>query len=191
MPKYLKIELPISNLKLKELQEQDKKINHLRKLWSENKLNKNIFAMENDILKKKVIECGLLYKPVIIPEILRECLLILAHDEQGHNGFKENTQCFENPILLERHEETHTTLLQKMQDMCTTQCSNPGTSKGTLLSNHHNQWNSIAMDLIGEFHPASSKGNRYALTAICMLTGFTFLYTAKIQESRGRGNGLI
>ena len=31
----------------------------------------------------------------------------------------------------------------------------------------------IAMDLIGEFHPASSKGNRYALTAICMLTGFT------------------
>ena len=29
--KYLKIELPISNLKLKELQEQDRKINHLRK----------------------------------------------------------------------------------------------------------------------------------------------------------------
>ena len=34
--KYLKIELPISNLKLKELQEQDRKINHLRKLWSKN-----------------------------------------------------------------------------------------------------------------------------------------------------------
>ena len=51
--KDLKIELPISNLKLKELQEQDKKINHLRKLWSENKLNKNIFAMENDILKEE------------------------------------------------------------------------------------------------------------------------------------------
>ena len=89
--------------------------------------------MENDILKKKVIECGLLYKPVIIPEILRECLLILAHDEQGHNGFKR-THSLENPILLERHEETHTTLLQKMQDMCATQHPNPGTSKGTLLS---------------------------------------------------------
>ena len=132
--KDLKIELPISNLKLKELQEQDKKINYLRKLWSENKLNKNIFAMENDILKKKVIEGGLLYKPVIIPEILRECLLMLAHDEQGHNGFRENTQCFENPILLERHEETHTTLLQKMQDVCTTQHSNSRTPKRTLLS---------------------------------------------------------
>ena len=30
----------------------------------------------------------------------------------------------------------------------------------------------IAMDLIGEFHPASSKGNRFALTAVCMLMGF-------------------
>ena len=32
----------------------------------------------------------------------------------------------------------------------------------------------VSMDLIGEFHPPSSKGNRYALTAVCMLTGYTF-----------------
>ena len=37
----------------------------------------------------------------------------------------------------------------------------------------------IAMDLIGEFHPASSKGNRFALTAVCMLTGFTFCIPLK------------
>ena len=37
----------------------------------------------------------------------------------------------------------------------------------------------IAMDLIGEFHPASSKGNRYTLTAVCMLTGFTFCIPLK------------
>ena len=35
------------------------------------------------------------------------------------------------------------------------------------------------MDLIGEFHPASSKGNRYTLTAVCMLTGFTFCIPMK------------
>ena len=38
---------------------------------------------------------------------------------------------------------------------------------------------SIAMDLIGEFYLASSKGNRFALTAICMLTGFTFCIPLK------------
>ena len=37
----------------------------------------------------------------------------------------------------------------------------------------------IAMDLIGEFHPASSKGNTYALTAVYMLTGFTFCIPLK------------
>ena len=37
----------------------------------------------------------------------------------------------------------------------------------------------IAMDLIGEFHPASSKGNRFTLTAVCMLTGFTFCIPLK------------
>ena len=41
----------------------------------------------------------------------------------------------------------------------------------------------IAMDLIGEFHPASSKGNRYALTAICMLTGFTFCIPLKSKTA--------
>ena len=39
------------------------------------------------------------------------------------------------------------------------------------------------MDLIGEFHPASSKGNRYALTAICMLTGFTFCIPLKSKKA--------
>ena len=41
----------------------------------------------------------------------------------------------------------------------------------------------IAMDLIGEFHPAFSKGNRYALTAVCMLTGFTLCIQLKSKHA--------
>ena len=37
------------------------------------------------------------------------------------------------------------------------------------------------MDLIAEFHPASSKSNRFALTAICMLIGFTFCIPLKTK----------
>ena len=62
--------------------------------------------------------------------------------------------------------------------MCKTQHQNATTKKQTFLittTTHgiHRK------DLIGEFHPASSKGNRYALTAICMLTGFTFCIPLK------------
>ena len=39
------------------------------------------------------------------------------------------------------------------------------------------------MDLIGEFHPASSKGNRFALTTVCMLTGFTFCIPLKSKHA--------
>ena len=31
-----------------------------------------------------------------------------------------------------------------------------------------------SIDLIREFHPPSSRGNRYALTVVCMFTGYTF-----------------
>ena len=39
----------------------------------------------------------------------------------------------------------------------------------------------ISMDLIVEFHPPSSKGHRYALTVICMLTGYTFCIPLKTK----------
>ena len=41
----------------------------------------------------------------------------------------------------------------------------------------------ISMDLIGKFHPPSSKGNRYALTAVCMLTGYTFCISIKSKSA--------
>ena len=41
----------------------------------------------------------------------------------------------------------------------------------------------IAMDLIGEFHPPSSHGNRYALTGVCMLTGFTWSISIKLKKA--------
>ena len=41
----------------------------------------------------------------------------------------------------------------------------------------------ISMDLVSEFHPPSSKGNHYALTAICMLTNFVFCIPLKNKSA--------
>ena len=41
----------------------------------------------------------------------------------------------------------------------------------------------IAMDLISEFHLPSSQGNRYALTRVCMLTGFTWCIPIKSKKA--------
>ena len=39
------------------------------------------------------------------------------------------------------------------------------------------------MDLIGEFHPPTSRGHCYALTAVCMLTGFTWCIPLKTKTA--------
>ena len=39
------------------------------------------------------------------------------------------------------------------------------------------------MDLIGEFHPLTSRGHCYALTAVCMLTGFTWCVPLKTKTA--------
>ena len=41
----------------------------------------------------------------------------------------------------------------------------------------------IAMDLISEFHPPPSQGNCYALTGVCMLTGFTWCIPIKLKKA--------
>ena len=48
----------------------------------------------------------------------------------------------------------------------------------------------VSMDLIGEFHPPSSKGNRYALTAVCMLTGYTFCIPIRNKSAEEIVHGL-
>ena len=39
------------------------------------------------------------------------------------------------------------------------------------------------MDLIGEFHPPTSKKHKYALTVICMLTGYVFCVLLKTKTA--------
>ena len=41
----------------------------------------------------------------------------------------------------------------------------------------------ISMDLIGEFYPPSKSGHKYALTVICMLTGYAFCIPLKSKQA--------
>ena len=114
------ISLPFKDDKLAQLQKSDPHTNELRKQWENNNLDRNTYTMENNILKWKIIENGLLYTPIVVPDILKDCLLILAHDKQGHNGFRRTYASLKN-IPLERHKEIGTQALHKLQSMCKAQ----------------------------------------------------------------------
>ena len=138
--------------------------------------------MENNILKQKTIDNGLLYTPIVVPDILKDCLLILAHDKQGHSSFRRTYASLKNRYHWKGKKKSvhqHCTNCQ----VCAKYNIKTQQLKNEYFSSPPQPMEFIAMDLIGEFHPASSKGNRYALKAICMLTGFTFCIPLKSKHA--------
>ena len=90
------IHLPLKDDKLAKLQESDPHMKQLRKQWENKNLDQNTYMMENNILKRKLINNGLLYTPIVVPDVLKDCLLILAHDKQGHNRFRRTYASLKN-----------------------------------------------------------------------------------------------
>ena len=67
--KDIEIELPLTNSKMKELQVQNPLVGCLRKQWSEKKLDKKHFTIEDEVLKKKTVINGILCTPTVVPDV--------------------------------------------------------------------------------------------------------------------------
>ena len=172
------IHLPLKDDKLVKLQESDPHMKQLRKQWENKNLDKNTYTMESNILKRKLINNRLLYTPIVVPDVLKDCLLILAHDKQGHNRFRRTYASLKNRYHwkgMKKSVYQHCTSCQ----VCAKHNIKTQQLKNKHFSSPPQPMEFIAMDLIGEFHPTSSKGNRFTLTAVCMLTGFTFCIPLK------------
>ena len=172
------IQLPLKEEKLIKLQESDPHLKQLRKQWENNNLDTNSYTMENNILKRKLVDNGLLYTTIVVPDILKDCLLILAHDKQGHNRFRRTYASLQNRYHWKGMKKSVHQHCSRCQ-VCAKHNIKTQQLKNKHFSSPPQPMEFIAMDLIGEFHLASSKGNRYALTAVCMLTGFTFCIPLK------------
>ena len=66
------VQLPLKDEKLAKLQDSDPHIRQLRKQWDNNNLDTTSYTLENNILRRKIIDNGLLYTPIIVPDILKE-----------------------------------------------------------------------------------------------------------------------
>ena len=82
----LPINLPVPDEDLRKLQEQDKETRRLIDLFNSGKMDKKLYSMDNYILKRVLVKDGIMYYPVVLPDLLKDCVLMLAHDKQGHNG---------------------------------------------------------------------------------------------------------
>ena len=104
----------------------------------------------------------------------------MAHDEMGHNGTHRAY------ILLKRlyYWKGLKLSVEKHIKMCY-QCQRRNKQVVKYATLHFNVasflMQFISMDLIGEYHPPTSRKHRYALTVICMLTVYVFCAPLKTK----------
>ena len=131
------------------------------------------YYKENGILKRFVQDGKQRFEVVVLPQVLSNAALQLAHEGLGHNGsprtyalLKRYYYCKGLKPMVKKHVQACKFCLEHNKQAVKYSKFNFEADPAPMKF--------ISMDLIGEFHLPSSKGNRYTLTVICMFTGYTF-----------------
>ena len=159
------IENPIAPQRLRKLQQQDTNIEILKHKLQNNRLDKEYYSLdESELLTRKVIDGGHEFHAIYLPSVLIFQVLQTAHDDLGHNGFPRTYAALKQVFFWKGMKED----IRKYCKTCAT-CQ------------LHKLENVKFERKIGESHPLTSCGHRYALTAVCMLTGFTWCVPLKTK----------
>ena len=106
----------------------------------------------------------------------------MAHDDSGYNG----THRTYTPLKRLCYWKGLKPSVEKHIKMCY-QCQRRNKQVVKYATLHFDvttfPMQFISMDLIGEFHPPTSRKHRYALTVICMFTGYVFCVPLKTKAA--------
>ena len=176
---------PLTLDELRALQSQDNKCTTLIRMLKNGKLDPVAYSLQEGVLYRRVVEGGQSFQVIYVPrtpESLIQVILQAAHDESGHNRFPRTYSAIQRLYYWKGIKED---VLQHCRNCYT--CQLHKTAAVKFEAKHFKPslkpMDFIAMDLIGEFHLPSSQGNRYALTGVCMLTGFTWCIPIKSKKA--------
>ena len=175
------VELPLEDSIFASLQGNDPKIWDLRLKVEEGEYGQFYFV-RNNVLFRSIVENGHKFEVRVIPESLQDVILHLGHNQSGHNGYQRTYAAIKH-LYYCKGMRTHVLRYCKSCKTCTVQKVQKTQFEKQIFEPGVQPMEFISMDLIGEFHPPSSKGNRYALTAVCMLTGYTFCIPIKNKSA--------
>ena len=109
-------------------------------------------------------------------------VLRAAHDELGHNGFPRTYAAVKRVCYWKGMKED----IRKHCKACATCILHQSENvkfKRKIFCPSLLPMDFICMDLIGKFYSPTSHGHRYALTSVCMLTGFTWCIPLKTKTA--------
>ena len=164
----------MSDEKLQAFQAKDKFCKDISSKLQQRQLqNKTPYNMEDGVLKRFVEAGKQKFEVVVLPQVLSSAALQLAHEGLGNNGGPRTY------ALLKRYYywKGLKSMIRKHVQAC--KFCQEHNKQAVKYSKYNFEAEDvpikfISMDLIGEFYLPSTKGNRYALTVICMFTAYTF-----------------
>ena len=131
------------------------------------------YYVEQGILIKYVSDNKQCFEVVVVPPQLAPMLLKLAHDDLGHNGTAHTYMILRRSYYWKGMKSFIATYVKRC-DLCRQHNATATRYVKGAFEIPKAPMDFISMDLIGEFYPSSTQGNRYALTVICMLTGWVW-----------------
>ena len=164
---------PLTNKDLQDVQKQDSFCKRIIEQLKTGKMKSGVpYYLEDNILKRYITDNKQRFETIVVNKSCAPILLKIAHDEMGHNGSARTYMLLKRMYYWKGMKPQIYTYVKQ----CKT-CQQHNIVPVQYTKGHFQVPKSpmefISMDLIGNF-PKSQEGNVYALTVICMLTGYTF-----------------
>ena len=176
------IRLPLKPKQLQQLQKNDIYCRDVaKKLHKDTELQK-IFIKEEGVLYRLWIEDGRTFKCILVPQVLQDFMIILAHDYSGHNGSRRTYNCLKRQYYWPGIRKQIFRHCKRCKECVLQNQGQPEKCFGHFDSPDL-PMEFICMDLVGPIHLPSSRGNKYVLTVIDMLTGFAIAVPIKNKNA--------
>ena len=152
------IKLPMTNDIMSELQLKDTFCaNILAQIEKGNIIQWQIYKVQNKLLKRYMTDGDKTYETIVLPRALTTQILKIAHDDLGHNGTHRTYMLLNRLYYWKGLKPSVTKHIQRCYH-----CQRRNKQVVKYATLHFDvatfPMQFISMDLIGEFHPPTSKG---------------------------------
>ena len=174
IPDEPRVEWGISTTELVDLQSRDELCQRIRdQMRKQGEKALHPYHLEGEILKKYVHDNKQRFKMTVTPRPIVKTLLRMGHDELSHNGSAQTYALLRRNYYWKGMKSEVTRYVKQCLLCREHNSSSKRYAKGT-FEVPQAPMDFISMDLIGKFDPPSTAGNKFALTVICMLSGWTW-----------------
>ena len=123
-----------------------------------------------------------LFYPIVLPHMLIGHILEISHNKLGHNGINRTYAMLKRLYYWKGMKASNTKHIKNCDN-----CQKRNLQVAPYAKLHFDTATFpiefISMDFIGELYPPSKSGHKYALTVICMLTGYVFCNPLKTKQA--------